>query len=166
MVGGWLAPILNLLGMGAGGTIPTPDLTVLVEGDEVASYSIPTSSSLATKSVAVTERNDGTADLTIASAAADNESNCSVSIVGTATGTLAESDSQDFTLNVTPAGYGDYSFDLVITSDDPDEGTVTVSFVGTARHPQASSTARRRISVPESGRRFLSSGDSDRRRRG
>ncbi len=104
------------------GVAAQPDITVSPTSVDFGGVTVGDS-----KSEVITVTNDGTADLTITSVSSLSDP---FSITDGCTGTLAPSDSCAITVNFAPSAVGTFSDSLDITSDDPDEGTVSVSVSG------------------------------------
>ena len=136
MIGGWLTSIFNLLGMGGGGTVATPQLHIHhfdYDIDSDGDYQVPAAVGLGNVSAMGSAHNHGDADLTISSITPQNESNCSVELSSAPSlfEPIAPDASEMFSLTITPTAYGPWSFDLVFASDDPDS-PMTVTFEGRA----------------------------------
>ena len=141
MIGGWLTSVLNLLGMGGGGTVATPDIGLHIGASHFqvdGTYTIDAQVGLSLIDIDADWHAHGTADLTVSDTTIANETNCSVMFTAfpllpmtVSAGTVV-----DFTMRITPTAYGAFSFDLVITSDDPDQPTLTVGFAGFAYDSQ------------------------------
>lgn len=63
-----------------------------------------------------------------------NPTNCSGTVSSTSF-TVAPGNTQTFNADITPTGAGAFSIDLVITNDDADEGTYTITIAGTGLVP-------------------------------
>ncbi|MEC4686265.1 MAG: choice-of-anchor D domain-containing protein [Nitrospirota bacterium] len=105
------------------GVAAQPDITVSTTSVDFDSVTVGDSDSQV-----VTVTNDGTADLTIASVSSLSDP-FSITDDG-CTGTLAPSESCAITVSFAPSAVGTFTDSLVITSDDPDEASVTVSVSG------------------------------------
>lgn len=137
MTGGWFYPLWlqNLLG---GGTVtPTPDIGVHINSGHFqsdATTTIATQASLDPITLAGDFHAHGSADLTVDSVEFANPVNCMVSYVDgpLLPATFDAGTLMDFSLRITPADFGPYSFDAIFTSDDPDQPVLTITFEGVA----------------------------------
>ena len=115
----------------------TPNLEIHINGDHFQADGTTTLSAqvgLATRTVVVTKHNHGDAALIVTSATIENESN--VTVEGTPSdGPILAGSTQQFSLMVTPSGYGAFSFDIVTVSNDPDAPVLTVTVEGVALAP-------------------------------
>ena len=105
------------------GVAPQPDITVSTTSVDFGSVTVGDTAD----SQVVTVTNDGTADLNITSVSSLSDP---FSTTDGCTGTLAPTESCAVTVNFAPSAVGTFSDSLVITSDDPDEASVTVSVSG------------------------------------
>jgi len=80
----------------------------------------------------VTISNEGNGDITVSDIASDNDA-FTTDFGGEFT--LGAGENQDVTVTFAPDVYGDFAGTLTITSDDPDEGTVTVDLTGVGLAP-------------------------------
>jgi len=106
------------------GEAPQPDITVSPTTLTVDFGSVTVGDS---DNKVVTVKNDGTADLNINSVSPLNDP---FSTTDGCTGTLAPSESCAVTISFAPSAAGTFSGSLVITSNDPDEASVTVAVSG------------------------------------
>jgi rhodanese-related sulfurtransferase len=104
------------------GEAPQPDIKVSTRSVDFGSVTVGDSGSKV-----VTVKNDGTADLNINSVSSLNDP---FSTTDGCTGTLAPSESCAVTISFAPLAAGTFSGSLVITSNDPDEASVTVAVSG------------------------------------
>lgn len=107
------------------------DYDIDADGD----YQVPARVGIAAFNSMGSIHNHGDAVLTVASITFGNESNATAALIGGPapgpTGTYDPDESRQFVLQITPTTYGAWSFDMVITSDDPDS-PLTVTFEGMA----------------------------------
>jgi|GEM_PF-2691650 len=112
------------------------DATVLASGDSDDLGEVATGELFA---VTWTLTNVGTAPLNLTGAdtvAIAALTNATAAVSESADALLGVGVGDDFTVDITPEADGAFSFDLVIESDDLDEGTTTVTVTGTAVSPQ------------------------------
>lgn len=106
-----------------GGGTPTPDISVSPTSVDFGDVNVDESSD-----EIVTVSNDGSADLEVTDL---STTNAVFSVISPSTPfTLTPGASEDVTVRFSPTAEGTQSGDLEITSDDPDEGTVTVGLTG------------------------------------
>jgi hypothetical protein len=104
--------------------------------DSDGDYQVPAAVGVGNVSAMGSAHNHGDSDLTIATITVANESNCDVELSSAASlfEPIAPDASEIFSLTITPAAYGPWSFDLVFASNDPDS-PMTVTFEGKALGP-------------------------------
>lgn len=106
------------------------DYDIDADGD----YQVPARVGTAAFNAMGSPHNHGDAVLTVASIVFANEVNCTAEIIGGPppgpTGTYDPDEAREFVIQVTPIGYGPWSFQQVITSDDPDTPVLTATFEG------------------------------------
>ncbi len=114
-----LAPEIDI----ASGATPLASGSTSAQGNQLP---------LSTVTVSYSVNNSGTADLNITGTALQNQSNVSATITS-ATGaqTLSSQTSNLLTIDYQVQANGAFSFDFVVSSDDSDEGTYTVTVSGT-----------------------------------
>lgn len=82
-------------------------------------------------SITYTVSNTGTAALGVTNIDSSSPENVSVDSISTRTLSLAAGATSTFTVQYTPVAFGAFSFDLVITSNDADEGNYNITVSGT-----------------------------------
>jgi trimeric autotransporter adhesin len=88
--------------------------------------------------VIYTITNSGTADLSVTGVNISAVVNCTASVSAAPAGTVAPAGSTTFTLLVTPATNGPFSFTISIDNDDADENPYDIDVIGTAQTSSSS----------------------------
>ncbi|HEB74979.1 MAG TPA: choice-of-anchor D domain-containing protein [Nitrospirae bacterium] len=128
------------------GVAAEPDITVTPTSVDFGSVTVGDSDSRT-----VTVKNDGTADLVITSVSTPADP-FSVTDDGCSGQTLAPADSCTVTVDFAPTSAGTFSDSIVISSDDPDESTVTVSLSGEGAEVSANQPPTKpELLYPENG---------------
>ena len=128
------------------GVVEEPDITVTPTSVDFGSVTVGDSDSRT-----VTVKNDGTADLVITSVSTPADP-FSVTDDGCSGQTLAPAASCAVTVDFAPTSAGAFSDSIVISSDDPDESTVTVSLSGEGAEVSANQPPTKpELLYPENG---------------
>ncbi len=117
-----------------------PEITLLHAGTPIASGGGDNAGSTGGPiAVTYTIRNDGVTTLNVGAISFANQTNCTVAVTTAPAATVAPAATSDFTITITPAAAGSFSFDMAITSDDADENPYNVHVVGNAASSGSSS---------------------------
>lgn len=133
----------------ASATARAPDITVSRGGTDLPNGT-PESLGMVQTGVAqqltYTIGNAGDLQLTLSGnplVAVQNANNVSAQVSTSPTATVAPGGSTTFVVDLTPTADGAFDFDLIIASDDPDEGTFALAVDGTAFTPAPEITVTR-----------------------
>ncbi|MDY6904680.1 MAG: choice-of-anchor D domain-containing protein [Thermodesulfobacteriota bacterium] len=121
---------ISLSGTGQAVVVTEPDITVAPTGHDFGDINVGSSSA----AVTFTITNDGDDDLSVTDIDNSNTTDFTVDTGGGGCGdsfVLAPAESCTITATFNPATAGDRTADITISSDDPDESSVTISLSGT-----------------------------------
>ena len=130
----------------ASGTAVAPEIAVSRGGTDLpngGADSLGMAETGALRPLTYTIANTGDVALMIVSAVAQNTNNVTAQISSAPTATVAAGGTTTFVVDVTPTADGAFDFDLIITSDDADEGTFAIAVDGTGFTPAPNITVNR-----------------------